>query len=111
MQDLVIILGVFLAAYALRTFGHPLLRRVGALLFLAGSYLAGYLLVGSHWAGAACVALWFVLPWLEILLRIRRMTLPLEKNFRHRLAPSREEFPQLQDITRNRLYLNNRGCC
>ncbi|MBP7948207.1 MAG: hypothetical protein KA004_01035 [Verrucomicrobiales bacterium] len=99
MSELAIILGVLLAAYGLRTFGHPLLRRLGALVFLTASFLAGYFLFGSWWAGALCVALWFLLPWLEIILRLRRMTLPLDKSFRKRHAPSGDEMPELRELT------------
>ncbi len=99
MRELVIVGGVFLAAYALRTFSSGPLRRLGSMTFLAGSYLAGWFLFGSHLAGALFVAAWFLLPWVEILLRIRRLDLPLEKNFRSRHAPPRAEFPHLGELT------------
>jgi hypothetical protein len=40
-----------------------------------------------------------LLPWLEILTRIRKLTLPPEKDLRHKSPPNAEIFPALHDLT------------
>lgn len=99
MNDLMIIGGTAAFGYALRTFAHPLARKTGALLYLAATYLAGWRLTGSHTAGAAAVAAWFLLPWVEIVLRVRKMRLPLTRSLRQRMPPNRDDFPHLGELT------------
>lgn len=99
MSILFFIVGIAAFGYALRTFSHPLPRKLGALLYLTASYVAGWGLSGSHAGGAAAVAAWFLLPWVEIVLRVRKMRLPLEKSLRHRFPPSQNDFPQLGELT------------
>ncbi|HEY3898785.1 MAG TPA: hypothetical protein VGM54_09245 [Chthoniobacter sp.] len=98
-SNLLLILGAAVLSLALRSFYHPVLRKLGALGVLATSFLAGWRLTG-YWAiGAFCAASWLLLPWLEILTRIRRLTLPLEKTLRHKTPPNSETFPALHEIT------------
>lgn len=99
MKLLLVIAGIAVLAHALRTFTHPLPRKLGALLYLVASYVAGWGLAGSHVAGIAAVAAWFFLPWVEIVLRVRKLRLPLEKSLRHRMAPNSYDFPQLGEFT------------
>ncbi|MDB6070401.1 MAG: hypothetical protein JWL81_1572 [Verrucomicrobiales bacterium] len=99
MNELLIITGAAAFGYALRTFSHPLVRKAGALCYLAATYLAGWLLAGSHAAGAAAVCGWFLLPWVEIVLRVRKLRLPLTRSLRQRMPPNREDFPHLQELT------------
>jgi hypothetical protein len=84
---------------AMRSFSHPALQKLGAAGVLATSYLIGWFSTGSPAVGVVCAGSWLMLPWLEILTRIRRLRLPLEKNLRHRTPPSRESFPALQELT------------
>ena len=49
--------------------------------------------------GAFCASSWLLLPWLEILTRIRKLTLPPEKDLRHKSPPNAEIFPALHDLT------------
>lgn len=99
INELLIITGTAACGYALRTFEHPVLRKAGALLYLTATYLAGWLLTGSHAAGATAVCGWFLLPWVEIVLRVRKMRLPLTRSLCHCHAPNREDFPHLSDLT------------
>ena len=100
MDRLFITLGIWLAGSALRSFGVVWLRKAGAGLYLLASYFAGYYLAGdSHVAGALAVALWFLLPWLEIIFRVRAMRLPINKQLTNRFPPSRDEFPHLRELT------------
>jgi len=100
MENFLIVLGIWLAGHALRTFALAWLRKTGALLYLAATYAAGYFVAGgSHLAGGCAVAGWFLLPWLEIILRVRTMRLPLNKTLSNRFPPSRDEFPHLKELT------------
>ena len=99
MDKLLLVAGVFLGAWGLRTFAHPFPRRLGLLLLLLGTYLAGWLGFGSHVAGAVAVAGWLFLPWIEILGRVRHLRLPLDKTLKSAFAPSAERFPQLSELT------------
>ena len=92
-------LGVAVLGFALRTFQHPIFQKLGALAILATSFLLGWFLTGHVAAGVACSLSWFFLPWLEILTRIRKLRLPLEKKLRPKSPPSRDDFPWLDELT------------
>jgi hypothetical protein len=98
-SNLLLILGAAVMSLALRSFHHPALRKLGAVGVLATSFVAGWKLTGYWVVGAFCAATWLLLPWLEILTRIRRLTLPLEKTLRHKTPPNSETFPALHEIT------------
>lgn len=100
MQSTFIVAAVWLAGLGLRTFSSVLLRKTGALLYLAATYLAGYYVAGrSHGAGMAAAGAWFLLPWVEILLHVRPLRLPAEQVLDRRHPPSRDDFPQLGTLT------------
>ena len=100
MQNFLFFLGVLVFAIGCRTFRQPLIRKVGALGIIAATFLAGYFLFGENViAGICAVMLWFFLPWVDILTRIRGMRLPLDKPLRHRYPPSRDDFPHLASFT------------
>ena len=80
-------------------FAHPLMRRLGLLSFAATVFAAGYLLSGNIWGGLGGIALLLMVPWVEILLRIRKLRLPLRKQLRQSTPPAREMFPDLGDLT------------
>jgi hypothetical protein len=99
IPSFLLILGVAALSLAFRSFQHAVLQKLGALGILATSFLLGWLLTDSIPAGIACALSWFLLPWLEILTRIRKLRLPLEKNLRHKSPPSRDLFPSLDELT------------
>ena len=96
---LLLILGTALLGIALRSFYHPLLQKLGALSILATSFLIGYFISGSALIGVLFSGTWFLLPWVEILTRLRNLRLQENKNLRHKSPPSRENFPALSDLT------------
>jgi hypothetical protein len=98
-SPLLLILGAAALSLALRSFHHPLMQKLGALAIIATSFLTGWLLTGYIIAGVLCAASWLLLPWLEILTRIRRLRLPLEKALRHKSPPSPDVFPALDELT------------
>ncbi|MEM7700232.1 MAG: hypothetical protein AAF236_17705 [Verrucomicrobiota bacterium] len=99
MVSILIVVGVLVFAWALRTFRHPIPRKLGLVGFLVGTYLAFYFSTGSHLAGVGGVALWFLLPWVELLTRVRSIRLPREAPFDSQPPPGSARFPQLADLT------------
>lgn len=99
MQGTLLVLAVVAAGMGLRTYAHPLLRKLGALCYLGATYLAAWWWLESHWAGLLAVTAWFFLPWLEILTRVRALRLPLDRVMRTAFPPSAERFPHLSDMT------------
>ena len=101
MRELALTIGIFLLGLGLRSFGNTVTRKLGAVAILAGSFLGAYFLAdGSVVAGCLGVATWFLLPWIEILGRIRHMRQPLRRMVQSCRAPRRQEFPMLADLTR-----------
>jgi hypothetical protein len=98
-SSFLLVLGVGVLTLALRSFRHPVLQKLGVFGLLATSFLAGYYLAGSAAAGVACAASWLLLPWLEILTRIRRLRMPMERILRHRAPPPEDSFPALPELT------------
>jgi hypothetical protein len=77
MRETLIVIGFFVLAFALRSARRNLLRKVGALVFLGASFCLFYFISGSRLIGLLGVLLWFFLPWVELLTRVRRMRLLL----------------------------------
>ncbi len=100
MQAFLVVAGVWLAGHGLRTFEAPLPRRAGAVLYLVATYLAGYFAGGgSPGAGVLALGVWLLLPWVEILLRVRPMRLPAKQELGRCAAPNADEFPDLGLLT------------
>ena len=58
-------------AVALRSCRHFLARKLGALTFLLACFTAAYALSNNILIGLAGAAIWFLVPWFELLTRIR----------------------------------------
>lgn len=99
MTEILIVLGVLALSFALHTFQSRLLRKAGALGVLAATFLAFYLFTGSVAAGVVGVLLWFLLPWVELLTRIRRLRLPVGKTLEREAPPGHSRFPELTELT------------
>ncbi len=97
---LFIVLGVLVLSVALRSYQSSLAQKAGALGILTATFLAAYLVSDNWLIGLAAALLWFFLPWLEILTRIRTLRLPKEKALRPKSPPSSDIFPTLNEITR-----------
>ena len=93
MTKALLVVGLLVMAVAMRSCRHFLSRKIGALLFLAASFCGFYFLFDRLWGGLIGVALWFFLPWVELLTRIRRIRLPLNNRLRFRHPPSDSFFP------------------
>src|SRR3954449_5451185 len=92
-------LGVAVLSVALCSFQTSFAQKVGAVGILASTFLAVYFVSGSWLGGLAAALIWFLLPWLEILTRIRALRLPREKALRPKSPPSPDVFPTLDEIS------------
>ncbi len=99
LKEFLYLLALVVFAIGCRTFYNRWLQKLGWLCLLAASYLLAWLLTRSHIAGACAVLVWFLLPWLEIAGRIRRLRFPIRNEIKSRFPPSREVFPELGDLT------------
>ena len=100
MNNFLLVLGVFIFGIGCRTFRSQIIRKTGALSIVAATFLAGYYIWGeSVTAGVVAALGWFMLPWVDILTRIRNLRLPLDKQLRNRRPPPREAFPHLSGFT------------
>ena len=99
MNEMLLFTGLVILTVACLSYGHPLLRKLGLFCIGLTTFAAGYLLTGNIWAGLACAGAWLLLPWIEILLRVRKLRLPLNKELRQTTPPHREMFPELDDLS------------
>lgn len=93
MRETLIVIGLFVLAVALRSSRHFVLRKLGAITFLGASFCLFYFMSGRVAAGLIGAGLWFLLPWIELLTRVRRMKLPLDNRLCHRELPNPSHFP------------------
>jgi hypothetical protein len=98
--EILIIAAVLVFAQACRSFTRVAIRRVGSLAFVGVTFLAGYFASGGSlvWGGiAACF--WILLPWIDLLTRIRPLRMPLDKKLNDRVPPNPDTFPHLRSFT------------
>ena len=94
-----LVLGMGVMAAALRTFRNQALFFAGTFGMVATSFLAGWLIGGSLVLGALFASTWFLLPWVEILTRVRRMRLPIDRRLESCAPPARSVFPDFIDLS------------
>lgn len=99
LKEFLYLAALVVFALGCRSFDSRWLQKLGWLCLLAASYLLAWLLTASHIAGACAVLVWFLLPWLEIAGRVRRLRFPLRNVIKGRFPPSREVFPELGELT------------
>lgn len=99
MFEILLVLGVGVLATALRTVQIPFVFRIGTLGLVLTSFLAGWLLGGSLLLGVVFASTWFLLPWLEILTRVRKLRLPLHRALEKSPPPPSSRFPSFGELT------------
>lgn len=99
ISNLCIVAATGFISAALRSFQNQALFRIGTLGFIATSYLAGMLLAGSWIFGIAFASTWLLLPWLEILTRVRRIRLPLDRQLEQCAPPPSSRFPDFSSLS------------
>jgi hypothetical protein len=93
MRETLIVIGLFVFAVALRSSRNFVLRKLGALLFLGATFALFYFVSGRILIGFMGAGMWFLLPWIELLTRVRGMKLPLDNRLSHRRVPDPSHFP------------------
>lgn len=97
MKETFTVLGLVILAIALRATRRKALRKAGAGVFLAATFLLVYYCTGCIAWGIAAVVAWFFLPWIELLSRIRRMRLPIENRLHHESPPASSLIPNASE--------------
>ena len=99
MFEILIIAAIVVMALACRTSSRWILAKLGLLLLFTATYLAAYWISGSHVAGVSALGVWILLPWVEIVGRVRKLRFPMRSEVKHRFPPSRSSFPQLGEMS------------
>ena len=99
MREVLIVTGILVLSMALRSYRTPLTVRLSILAIFVATYLAVFFLTGWHLAGIAAALAWLLLPWVEILTRVRRLRLPMQKELREMPPPPSQQFPALSELT------------
>lgn len=99
LQQILYVAATIVFAVACRSFDNRFIQKLGWLALLGASYLSGYYLTDTHVGGGIFIGAWFMLPWLEIIFRVRRLRFPIKSEVKHRFPPSREVFPELSDLS------------
>ena len=93
MRETLTVIGLLVLAVALRSARAHCLRKLGAFTLLAASFCLLYFITRSLIGGLIGAVLWFFLPWVELLTRVRGMRLPLNNRLHHREIPNPSFFP------------------
>lgn len=91
--------GLLVLSLAFFSFSQTAFRRAGVLSLLATSFVVVWLLTDSILLGLLSALSWLLLPWLELLTRVRKMRLPAECHLRQSRAPNDDTFPLLEPLT------------
>jgi len=93
MRETLVVVGLVVLALGLRSSRKAWPRKLGALTFLVASFVLFFYLTGKWWGGFFGLIPWFLLPWIELLTRIRNLRLPMENRLSHRSQPDPGFFP------------------
>ena len=99
ISSLLLVLGAGVMAVSFRTFRHPVVFFAGTLGMVGTSFLAGWLLGGSLVVGVVFASTWFLLPWVEILTRVRKLRLPIDRRLESCAPPARGAFPGFVELS------------
>lgn len=100
MREALISLSVLFCAIALRLSGAPALRKLGAFAMMVFTFLSAYFLTGSWIIGLIGGAAWFLLPLVDLLSRVRHLSLPLSNDLPLSRKPRDEFFPNAREAIR-----------
>ncbi len=78
---------------------HPLVRRLGVVALLGVTFSGVYFLTENFFLAGLTVLLWLFLPWIELLTKVRKIRLPMDRALRQQAPPSEDVFPDLEQLT------------
>jgi len=93
MREILIVIGLFVLAVALRSSRKNVARKLGAATFLLASYSLFFFVSGSVVIGILGASIWFLLPWFELLTNTRHIRNPINNRMSHRELPNPSFFP------------------
>lgn len=93
MKEGLIVVALIIFAAAFRSCRQKWSRKVGAFIFLFATFTAVFFLSKCPWSGLIAAAAWFLLPWFELLTRVRKMRLPQKNRLEQPKPPADEFFP------------------
>jgi hypothetical protein len=99
MFETLVIASLVVLAMACRTSQWRVILKIGQLALFTATYLFGYWLLDSHVAGCMALFCWVLMPWVEIVGRVRKLRFPLQSVVKHRFPPGRDAFPELGEIS------------
>jgi hypothetical protein len=99
LSNVLIVAGVAILSMALRSYRNRVVHRLGTIGIFVTSFLAGWLIGGHVLIGAAFASSWLLLPWLEILTRVRKLRLPIRRRLEFRTPPAPAVFPNFGELT------------
>ncbi|MFC4993287.1 hypothetical protein [Rubritalea tangerina] len=94
MQESLTVIGIILIGMALRSCRKRLFRKLGALVYLLASGVIVYFLTANLLLSIASIFLWFLLPWIELGSRVRKLRLPLKNHLHEEGRPRLQHFPE-----------------
>lgn len=97
MRPILIILAMFFGAVALRLCRPPAMRKLGALMMMGVTFLIAYFATDSLLIGVLGAAVWFLLPLVDILTRVRHLEMPLANDLPLSRKPRDEFFPNARE--------------
>lgn len=98
LYELFICLALALLGFALFKQESLRIRKFGLLILWLGSGLGVYFLTDKLVWGLAMMMVWIMIPLAEILIVLRKLRLPREREF-HSARPPLENFPVLREVT------------
>ena len=100
IQHVLYVAAIVAFAAGCRSFENRYIFKLGGISLLGALYLTGYYLTGDRHAGGMLFLVgWFLVPWMEIMFRVRRLRFPLKSEVTHRFPPSRDVFPELSELS------------
>jgi len=98
MHEIFTVIGIIIFGMALRSCKCRAFRKLGMLCYLSACGVALYFMTGSWIAAAVGALAWFFLPWIELLIRVRKLQLPVENKLSLRKPPCDSYFPEAQKL-------------
>lgn len=97
MQQFLIVLASLIIGVALRSCRTLFFKKLGAFSFLISSFLILYFIFDSLLAGIIGAIVWFLLPLFDLLLRTRKLRLPLNNRLQFKTPPAAHHFPNASE--------------